>query len=200
MAKMEFCSNQVQKGLGMVLGQEWYDMEAFKTLHQALGRLIRHAKDWGVVVFMEKRFSGTGRNLERATSKWMSNGRRSLQVKQRFDKGMEMISKFIKYHRKVSMNIPAYFPAFIPKLDDGLAYSKYFKELATRVMVARFQNEIQGSDQDIVTGLDTFFRILFQEATDHDLSRHLFECAKQIYFSKGIRAQNKYDQLYSRLQ
>ena len=36
-------------------GDEWYTIQAYRALNQALGRCIRHRNDWGAIVFLEAR-------------------------------------------------------------------------------------------------------------------------------------------------
>ena len=44
----------VTKGMG---GQDWYNLEAFRALNQAIGRVIRHKNDFGAVILLDKRFA-----------------------------------------------------------------------------------------------------------------------------------------------
>ena len=36
-------------------GGEWYEIQAFRALNQALGRCIRHKKDWGAILMVDDR-------------------------------------------------------------------------------------------------------------------------------------------------
>ena len=36
-------------------GGEWYEIQAFRALNQALGRCIRHRKDWGAILMVDDR-------------------------------------------------------------------------------------------------------------------------------------------------
>lgn len=38
-------------------GRLWYESQAYRALNQALGRAIRHAKDWGSVFLLDSRYS-----------------------------------------------------------------------------------------------------------------------------------------------
>ena len=38
-----------------VLGQKWYQLEAFRATNQAVGRVIRHSRDHGAVIFLDTR-------------------------------------------------------------------------------------------------------------------------------------------------
>lgn len=37
-------------------GNAWYSTQAFRAVNQALGRVVRHPKDWGVVYLLESRY------------------------------------------------------------------------------------------------------------------------------------------------
>ncbi|CAG2206168.1 BACH1 [Mytilus edulis] len=41
---------------GLLSGSEWYEIQAFRALNQALGRCIRHRKDWGLLILADERF------------------------------------------------------------------------------------------------------------------------------------------------
>lgn len=44
------------KARGLVDGQEWYQMQAFRAFNQAVGRCLRHKLDYAAIVFLEDRF------------------------------------------------------------------------------------------------------------------------------------------------
>lgn len=41
-------------------GAEWYNLEAFRAVNQAIGRVIRHKNDFGAVILLDKRFAQEG--------------------------------------------------------------------------------------------------------------------------------------------
>ena len=41
----------------LLSGKDWAKVSAFRALNQALGRAIRHQKDWGVCVLLDTRFN-----------------------------------------------------------------------------------------------------------------------------------------------
>ena len=51
-------------------GSEWYEIQAFRALNQALGRCIRHKADWGAILLVDDRFSKIPRYVN-GLSKWV---------------------------------------------------------------------------------------------------------------------------------
>lgn len=42
---------------GKLNGSKWYSLEAIRAVNQALGRVIRHAKDYGMIILADERFN-----------------------------------------------------------------------------------------------------------------------------------------------
>ena len=80
------------KGIG---GAEWYNLEAFRALNQAIGRVIRHKTDFGAVLLLDKRFSNEG-NASKLPS-WLDKS----VVESNFRKGMARLAQFY-HHNKYS--------------------------------------------------------------------------------------------------
>ncbi|KAG0218376.1 Fanconi anemia group J protein [Mortierella sp. NVP41] len=53
----------------LLSGKRWYDIQAFRAYNQAIGRCIRHRKDWGAMVLLDYRF--TIPNTKNSLSKWV---------------------------------------------------------------------------------------------------------------------------------
>ena len=51
-------------------GREWYEIQAFRALNQALGRCIRHKQDWGAILMVDDRYSKQPRYVN-SLSKWV---------------------------------------------------------------------------------------------------------------------------------
>ena len=51
-------------------GAEWYEIQAFRALNQALGRCIRHRNDWGAILLVDDRFGKIPRYVG-GLSKWV---------------------------------------------------------------------------------------------------------------------------------
>lgn len=41
----------------LLSGDEWYQVQAFRALNQAIGRCIRHRDDWGCIILLDARFA-----------------------------------------------------------------------------------------------------------------------------------------------
>ena len=40
----------------VIRGEEWYFTSTVRSINQGLGRVIRHAKDFGTIIFLDKRY------------------------------------------------------------------------------------------------------------------------------------------------
>ncbi|XP_012289196.1 Fanconi anemia group J protein homolog isoform X2 [Orussus abietinus] len=56
MIQMKVKYNDLNKSKGLLKGDDWYTVQAFRALNQALGRCIRHKNDWGAVLVIDERF------------------------------------------------------------------------------------------------------------------------------------------------
>ncbi|XP_051174055.1 Fanconi anemia group J protein homolog isoform X2 [Leptopilina boulardi] len=56
---MKMMYNDLNKTKGLLSGGDWYSIQAFRALNQALGRCIRHKNDWGAVLVVDERFVST---------------------------------------------------------------------------------------------------------------------------------------------
>ncbi|XP_046738702.1 Fanconi anemia group J protein homolog [Diprion similis] len=53
----KFTYNDMNQPRGLLKGGEWYTVQAFRALNQALGRCVRHRNDWGAVLLIDQRFT-----------------------------------------------------------------------------------------------------------------------------------------------
>jgi len=51
-------------------GRDWYEIQAFRALNQALGRCIRHRMDWGAILMVDDRYGRNPRYVN-SLSKWV---------------------------------------------------------------------------------------------------------------------------------
>lgn len=40
----------------LLTGRQWYEIQAFRALNQAVGRCIRHRHDWGAMLLIDERY------------------------------------------------------------------------------------------------------------------------------------------------
>lgn len=88
MLKKEY-NNQFHFQRQLLPGHDWYDIQAFRALNQALGRCIRHKNDWGAIVLLDSRFADP-KNRE-SLSKWIRN---NLEIHQTWDEAVLSLKTF----------------------------------------------------------------------------------------------------------
>jgi len=71
--KRQFMDNKRQKETAKVSlnGEQWYSQQAYRAVNQAVGRCIRHIRDFGAVVLCDPRFRI--QSNQRHLSRWMRN-------------------------------------------------------------------------------------------------------------------------------
>ena len=70
--KMKYNDQRKQKNKNILTGNAWYEIQAFRALNQALGRCIRHRKDWGAILMVDARYGQITRYVE-SLSKWVNS-------------------------------------------------------------------------------------------------------------------------------
>ncbi|KAK3807885.1 MAG: helicase C-terminal domain-containing protein [Benniella sp.] len=78
-----------QTGL-LLKGSRWYEIQAFRAYNQAIGRCIRHRKDWGAMILLESRLAQLDK--QRNLSKWV---RPLVQTFGDFQSGFDSINEWI---------------------------------------------------------------------------------------------------------
>ncbi|XP_065201567.1 Fanconi anemia group J protein homolog isoform X2 [Planococcus citri] len=53
----------------LLSGHAWYEIQAYRALNQALGRCIRHRRDWGAILLIDSRFRND--QYYKSLSKWV---------------------------------------------------------------------------------------------------------------------------------
>jgi len=82
------------EGREAVTGEQWYTQQAARAVNQAIGRVIRHRKDYGVILLCDERFANwTKQSL---LSKWMKD---KVQVIDQFGPIAGKISQFFQKHK-----------------------------------------------------------------------------------------------------
>ncbi|XP_050434380.1 Fanconi anemia group J protein homolog isoform X2 [Adelges cooleyi] len=62
-------NNKYHKEKGLLDGWQWYQIQAYRALNQALGRCIRHKNDWGAILLVDSRYAEQRRTA--GLSKWI---------------------------------------------------------------------------------------------------------------------------------
>ena len=83
--------NNANKRRGLLTGKEWYEIQAYRAINQALGRCIRHCNDWGALIMVDKRFVMSSQMYCSRLSKWISKERKTYNC---FDTAIASLQKF----------------------------------------------------------------------------------------------------------
>ncbi|KAL3858387.1 hypothetical protein ACJMK2_012978 [Sinanodonta woodiana] len=105
---------------GLLSGNEWYEIQAYRALNQALGRCIRHRKDWGALIIVDERFVNNREKYCKGLSKWVRN---KVQSYHKFESAMESLSEFTaKFAKETPICADT---SFIPSTPSTPKYSVY---------------------------------------------------------------------------
>ncbi|XP_069828826.1 Fanconi anemia group J protein [Dendropsophus ebraccatus] len=85
-------NDQHSKTRGLLPGSQWYEIQAYRALNQALGRCIRHKNDWGALILVDDRFRCNPKYIT-GLSKWV---RQLVQHHSNFSSALESLSIFSK--------------------------------------------------------------------------------------------------------
>ncbi|XP_037019650.2 Fanconi anemia group J protein [Artibeus jamaicensis] len=91
-------NDQHSKLRGLLPGRQWYEIQAYRALNQALGRCIRHKNDWGALILVDDRFRSNPTRYISGLSKWV---RQQIQHHSTFESALESLAEFSKKHQKV---------------------------------------------------------------------------------------------------
>ncbi|KAG9390780.1 Regulator of telomere elongation helicase 1, RTEL1 [Carpediemonas membranifera] len=82
----------------VVPGDDWYKLSGRKPVNQAIGRVIRHIKDFGAVIFLDERFAY--RDNRESISAWV---KRRLRV---YPDSQSMTAEFNQWWHHIDMTAP----------------------------------------------------------------------------------------------
>ncbi|KAM3936095.1 Fanconi anemia group J protein [Leptodactylus fuscus] len=85
-------NDQHSKTRGLLPGSQWYEIQAYRALNQALGRCIRHKNDWGALILVDDRFRSNPKYIT-GLSKWV---RQLVQHHSTFNSALESLVVFSK--------------------------------------------------------------------------------------------------------
>lgn len=83
------------EGREPVTGEQWYVQQAARAVNQAIGRVIRHRKDYGVILLCDERFAGWTK--ESLLSKWMKD---KVEIMESFGPVAGKVSQFFAMHKQ----------------------------------------------------------------------------------------------------
>ncbi|KAK7481564.1 hypothetical protein BaRGS_00027213, partial [Batillaria attramentaria] len=84
-------NDRYQASRHLLSGHLWYEIQAFRALNQALGRCIRHRRDWGALIIVDDRFVKNTNKYANGLSKWV---RKKLHVHRKCSAMLESLSEF----------------------------------------------------------------------------------------------------------
>ncbi|XP_075049829.1 Fanconi anemia group J protein homolog [Mixophyes fleayi] len=85
-------NDQHSKSRGLLPGSQWYEIQAYRALNQALGRCIRHKNDWGALILVDDRFRNNPKYIT-GLSKWV---RQLVQHHPTFNNALQSLDEFCK--------------------------------------------------------------------------------------------------------
>ncbi|XP_042298181.1 Fanconi anemia group J protein [Sceloporus undulatus] len=96
-------NDQHSKARGLLPGSQWYEIQAYRALNQALGRCIRHRSDWGALILVDDRFGRNPNKYIAGLSKWI---RQQIQHHENFDHALGSLDTFAKTNQKNADSSP----------------------------------------------------------------------------------------------
>ncbi|KFP28871.1 Fanconi anemia group J protein, partial [Colius striatus] len=90
-------NDQHKNTRGLLPGSQWYEIQAYRALNQALGRCIRHRNDWGALILVDDRFRNNPNKYITGLSKWI---RQQIQHHENFGTALESLDAFARRNQK----------------------------------------------------------------------------------------------------
>uniref|UniRef100_A0A8B9BB08 DNA 5'-3' helicase n=1 Tax=Anser brachyrhynchus TaxID=132585 RepID=A0A8B9BB08_9AVES len=90
-------NDQHKNSRGLLPGSQWYEIQAYRALNQALGRCIRHRSDWGALILVDDRFRNNPNKYITGLSKWI---RQQVRHHENFGSALESLQAFAKRNQK----------------------------------------------------------------------------------------------------
>ncbi|KAM9318620.1 Fanconi anemia group J protein [Pholidichthys leucotaenia] len=88
------------KSRGLLPGNRWYEIQAYRALNQALGRCIRHRNDWGALILVDDRYRSNPNKYITGLSKWV---RQLVHHHDSFSSAMQSLVVFSQLQQKVGV-------------------------------------------------------------------------------------------------
>uniref|UniRef100_A0A8C5UBL9 DNA 5'-3' helicase n=1 Tax=Malurus cyaneus samueli TaxID=2593467 RepID=A0A8C5UBL9_9PASS len=112
-------NDQHKSTRGLLSGSQWYEIQAFRALNQALGRCIRHRNDWGALILVDDRFGNNPNKYITGLSKWI---RQQIQHHGSFGSALKSLHAFAARNQRGgdgSFEPGSQFPAHSRDLSQG---------------------------------------------------------------------------------
>ncbi|CAL8360145.1 unnamed protein product [Merluccius merluccius] len=93
--KMKY-NDQHCRTRGLLPGNRWYEIQAYRALNQALGRCIRHKNDWGALILVDERFRNNPNKYITGLSKWV---RQLVRHHDTFNGAMQSLAAFSHFQQ-----------------------------------------------------------------------------------------------------
>ncbi|XP_062448427.1 Fanconi anemia group J protein [Rhea pennata] len=90
-------NDQHKNKRGLLPGSQWYEIQAYRALNQALGRCIRHRNDWGALILVDDRFRNNPNKYITGLSKWI---RQQIKHHENFGSALESLDAFARKNQK----------------------------------------------------------------------------------------------------
>ncbi|XP_025927172.1 Fanconi anemia group J protein isoform X1 [Apteryx rowi] len=90
-------NDQHKNKRGLLPGSQWYEIQAYRALNQALGRCIRHRNDWGALILVDDRFRNNPNKYITGLSKWI---RQQIKHHENFGSALESLNAFARKNQK----------------------------------------------------------------------------------------------------
>ncbi|XP_044286098.1 Fanconi anemia group J protein isoform X2 [Varanus komodoensis] len=92
-------NDQHSKARGLLPGSQWYEIQAYRALNQALGRCIRHKSDWGALILVDDRFGRNPNKYIAGLSKWI---RQQIQHHKDFGHALASLDTFARTNQEAA--------------------------------------------------------------------------------------------------
>ena len=92
-------------------GDEWYEIQAYRAVNQALGRCIRHRNDWGAIILVDDRYFKNPQKYAKGLSKWI---RQRYKTYRNYNEALQSITSFSKEMREFNGNFHASSQSILP--------------------------------------------------------------------------------------
>ncbi|KAL7669865.1 hypothetical protein ACOME3_004812 [Neoechinorhynchus agilis] len=93
--KMKWLDHRRSKEQANLTSSEWYEQQAFRAVNQAIGRVIRHSRDYGAVLLCDSRF--TSQHVQRNLPAWLVKW---LAVSTKFGQVVGSLCRFFRIKRE----------------------------------------------------------------------------------------------------